>query len=97
MGALIKAEDIREGDYVIMRRKKEYVHKRQVTYKTRVVHVWDLRESEWGPKTIRITGQRNTTKRFLAYSNSMMWEYEKLNPWDFWGLDETLWKEYIEK
>ncbi len=91
MGALIKAEDIRVGDYVIMRRKKEYVHKRQVTYKTRVVRIWDLRESEIFPKCIRITGVRNTPKRFLAYSNSMLWEYEKLDPSEYFKNNAETW------
>jgi hypothetical protein len=95
MGALINAEDIREGDYVIMRRKKEYVYKRQASYKTRVVRIWDLRESEIFPKCIRITGERNTPKRFLSYSNSMMWEYETLNPWEYWGIKKADWQKWV--
>jgi hypothetical protein len=94
MGALINAEDIREGDYVIMRKKTKYVNVRQVSYKTIVVRIWDLREVDCF-KNIRIIGERNTPKNYLTHSNSTLWEYEKLDPWDYYQVTKAAWRKMI--
>jgi hypothetical protein len=95
MGAIVKAEDIREGDYVIMRRKTQYVNKRQMSYKTRVVRIWDLRDEPWHGNHLDITGERNTPQGYFIYTNSQMWEYETLEPWEYFKIKKADWQKWI--